>query len=102
MLADEMPEAGTRSPKSMGGSSVGLLLYVENVDAAFDQAVKAGAKVDSKPVDMFWGDRYGKLTDPFGHTWSLATHIEDVGPDEMKRRAKAAMAQMKEHAHSSV
>ena len=94
MLSDEMPGSGNRSPKSLGGSPVSLFVYVENVDSVFDQAVKAGAKGDMPPQDMFWGDRFGKLTDPFGHSWALATHIEDVAPAEMEKRAKAAMAQM--------
>jgi PhnB protein len=70
------------------------MLYVDNVDRVFKQAVSAGAKADQQPSDMFWGDRYGKLTDPFGHSWSVATHIEDVTPQEMAKRAKEAMAKM--------
>src|SRR5215472_12276872 len=72
MISDEM--GGNRSAKSVGGSPVGLFLYVENVDNTFKQAVAAGGKADQQPTDMFWGDRYGKLTDPFGHSWSVATH----------------------------
>ncbi len=98
MLSDEMPGAGTRSPQSLGGSTAGIFLYVENVDSVFNQAVSAGAKPDTQPADMFWGDRYGKLTDPFGHVWSLATHKEDVSPEEMKTRAQQAMAKMAQHA----
>lgn len=94
MLSDEMPGGQTQSPQSLGGSPVGLFLYVENVDSAFNQAVKAGAKGDMPPQDMFWGDRYGKVTDPFGHQWSLATHVEDVAPQEMERRAKEWMSKM--------
>lgn len=94
MLSDEMPGSGNRSPQSLGGSPVSLFVYVENVDSVFNQAVKAGAKADMPPQDMFWGDRFGKLTDPFGHSWALATHIEDVAPAEMEKRAEAAMAQM--------
>lgn len=94
MLSDEMPGSGNRSPKSLGGSPVSIFLYVDNVDAVFDEAVKAGAKGDTRPQDMFWGDRFGHLTDPFGHSWALATHIEDVAPQEMQKRAEAAMAQM--------
>ncbi len=92
MLADEMQ--GNRSPQSIGGSPVSIFLYVDNVDSVFDQAVKAGAKADMPPQDMFWGDRFGKLKDPFGHEWAIATHIEDVAPEEMKKRAQAAMTQM--------
>jgi PhnB protein len=94
MLSDEMPGSGNRSPKSLGGSPVSIFMYVENVDSVFNQAVKAGAKADMPPQDMFWGDRFGKLTDPFGHLWALATHIEDVAPAEMEKRAQEAMAQM--------
>ena len=94
MIADEMPGMGNRSPKALGGSSSGIFLYVEDVDAAFKRAVAAGAKADQQPTDMFWGDRYGKLTDPFGHSWSLATHKEDVAPEEMKRRTQEAAAKM--------
>jgi PhnB protein len=92
MLSDEMP--GNRSPQSLGGSPVSIFLYVENVDSVFNEAVKAGAKADMPPQDMFWGDRFGKLTDPFGHSWALATHIEDVAPEEMKKRSQAYMEQM--------
>jgi len=94
MIADEMPGAGTRSPQSLGGTTCGVFVYVEDVDAAFNRAASAGAKVDMPLADMFWGDRYGKLTDPFGHSWSMATHIEDVAPEEMARRSKEAMTKM--------
>jgi PhnB protein len=94
MLADEMPGSSGRSPKSLGGTTTGVFLYVEDVDATFNQAVAAGAKTEMPPTDMFWGDRFGKLIDPFGHSWALATHKEDVAPDEMKKRSQAAMAQM--------
>ena len=92
MLTDEMPGSPSRSPRSLGGSPVGIFLYVDNVDTVFKQAVSAGAKADQQPSDMFWGDRYGKLTDPFGHQWSVATHKEDVSPAEMAKRMKAEMA----------
>ncbi len=92
MLSDEMMEY--KSPQSLGGSPVSIFLYVEDVDSVFNKAVQAGAKGDTPPADMFWGDRYGKLTDPFGHSWGIATHIEDVAPAEMEKRAKEAMAQM--------
>jgi PhnB protein len=94
MLADEMPGSGARSPRALGGSTSELFLYVDNVDPIFNQAVSAGAKVEMPLDDMFWGDRYGKLTDPFGHSWSLATHQEDVAPDELAKRTKQAMAKM--------
>lgn len=93
MLADEMPSATNRSPQSLGGSAVGIFLYVDKVDTVFDTAVKAGAKIEQPLADMFWGDRYGKLSDPFGHQWALATHIEDVAPEEMEKRMRAAMPQ---------
>lgn len=91
MLSEEM--MGNKSPQSLGGSPVSVFLYVEDVDSVFQQAIDAGAKADMPPADMFWGDRYGKLTDPFGHQWGMATHIEDVAPEEMGKRAEAAMAQ---------
>jgi PhnB protein len=95
MIADEMP-GGPRSPKSLHGTTASVFLYVDNVDTVFKQAQSAGAKVDAPLENMFWGDRFGKLTDPFGHSWALATHIEDVAPQEMQKRAKEAMA--KQHA----
>src|SRR5689334_23861782 len=94
MLGDEMPGMGNRSPKSLGGTAVGIFLYVNDVDSAYKQAVDAGAKADMPPADMFWGDRYGKLTDPFGHSWAMGTHIEDVAPDEMRRRMQEQTAKM--------
>lgn len=92
MLSDEMGE--NRSPQTLGGSPVSIFLYVDDVDSVFNQAIKAGAKSDASPADMFWGDRYGKLTDPFGHMWAIATHVEDIAPEDMRKRAEAAMAQM--------
>jgi PhnB protein len=91
MLADEMPQSGCRAPKSLGGTTCNIFLYVQDVDAAFKKAVAAGAKVEMPVADMFWGDRYGKLSDPFGHSWSMATHKEDVAPAEMQKRMQAAM-----------
>jgi PhnB protein len=87
MLADEFPEMGARGPASLGGSPVSILLYVEDVDAVFQRAVAAGASATRPVKDQFYGDRLGGITDPFGHLWYIATHIEDVSPDEMKRRA---------------
>src|SRR5258706_6869090 len=84
MLVDEMPEWGALGPKSLKGSPVTIHLYVEDVDAVVKQAVAAGAKITMPVDDMFWGDRYGKLEDPFGHHWSVATHKRDVTPQEMK------------------
>lgn len=94
MLADEMPGAGGRAPKSLGGTTAGIFLYVNDVDSSYKQAVDAGAKADMPPADMFWGDRFGKLTDPFGHSWSMATHKEDVAPAEMRNRMQQEMAKM--------
>jgi PhnB protein len=86
MLSDEHPEMGYRGPQALGGTPVGLMLYVNDVDAQFRQAIAAGGK-ELKPVqDQFYGDRSGTLVDPFGHQWTLATHKEDVSPDEMQRR----------------
>lgn len=94
MLGDEAPEMGASSPKTIGDSPVGVMIYVEDVDAAFNQAVEAGAEVEMPPMDMFWGDRFCKIKDPFGHKWSLATHVEDVDGEEMAKRAEAAAAEM--------
>jgi PhnB protein len=95
MLADEYPEMDHRSPTTLGGSSVGLLIYVENVDPFFDRAVSAGAKVVKPMQDQFYGDRSGTLTDPYGHMWTFATHKEDVPPAEMSRRAEEWMKSQK-------
>lgn len=83
MLADDCPEWGSRGPKALKGSPVTLHLYVPDVDAAFAQAVAAGATVKMPVADMFWGDRYGQVSDPFGHNWSLATHIRDLSPEQI-------------------
>jgi len=101
MLADEMPGAGSRSPQSLGGTTGGIFLYVENADAVFNQAVSAGAQVEAPLADMFWGDRYGRLKDPFGHSWSVATHKEDVAPAEMSKRMQDAVAKMGERTKSA-
>ena len=93
MLGDEMPEMGATAPPTIGGTAVGIFLYVKNVDKAFAQATAAGATVEQPPTNMFWGDRYCKLADPFGHKWSMATHIEDVSAREMARRTAEAFAQ---------
>ena len=93
MLADEFPEMGAKSPQSFGGSPVGLCIYLENVDAAFDKAISAGGKVERPLADQFYGDRSGTLIDPFGHKWTLATHIEDVPQAEIERRFAAMMQQ---------
>jgi len=94
MMADEFPGMGTPAPQTLGGSPVVLNLYVENVDALFNQAVAAGAQVTMPLQNQFWGDRYGQIKDPFGHSWALGQHIEDVAPEEMERRGKAIFAEM--------
>lgn len=91
MLADEYPEMGYRGPRALGGSPVSIMLYVEDVDACFNQAVSAGAKVVRPVVDQFYGDRSGNIEDPFGHVWTIATHKEDVAPEEIEKRFAAAM-----------
>lgn len=92
MLADEFPEMGYKSPQTLGGSPVSIMIYVADVDTVFDQAVAAGGKVQRPVKDQFYGDRSGTLEDPFGHVWHIATHKEDVSAEEMDRRAKAAGA----------
>jgi PhnB protein len=94
MLSDEFPEFGSVSPQTIGGSGMGLHIYLDGVDAAFERAVKAGAQVEMPVMDQFWGDRYGKLKDPFGHKWSIATHTRDLSMDEMKHGMDEAMAKM--------
>jgi PhnB protein len=92
MLGGECPQGGGVSPQTLEGSPVGLGLYVENVDAAFERAVKAGATVNEAVDNKFWGDRAGSITDPFGHRWMLLTHIEDVPVQEMQRRMAEAFS----------
>ncbi len=94
MLSDTFPQSSTKAPNELGGTTGGVFMYVEDVDAVVKQAVEAGATVDMEPEDMFWGDRFGTVSDPYGHHWSIATHIEDVPPEEMAERGKAAMAEM--------
>jgi PhnB protein len=94
MLSDALPQFSTRAPTELGGTSVSVFMYVEDVDAVVKQAVDAGAKVEMEVQDQFWGDRFGSVTDPFGHNWAIATHVEDVPPEEMAKRAEAAMAAM--------
>jgi PhnB protein len=94
MLNDEMPEFGALSPLANGGSGVTIHIYTEDVDTAYNRAISAGAKVKMPLMDQFWGDRYGVVTDPYGHTWSLATHIKDMSPEEMQRTQDEAFAKM--------
>jgi PhnB protein len=91
MLADEFPEMGFRSPKALGGAGVSLLIYVEDVDTRFNQAVAAGATALRPVQDQFYGDRSGTLKDPFGHVWTISTHKEDLSPEEIDRRHEAFM-----------
>jgi len=95
MLADPFTEAGHKDPKMLGGSPVGLSIYVEDVDSFFKRAIDAGARVDNnmEVKDQFYGDRSGSLVDPFGHKWTIATHKEDVPMDEMRKRAETMMSQ---------
>ncbi len=93
MLADENPSTGVMSPQTIGGFSVGLHLYVENVDAVIQKSVDNGAKLLRPIKNQFYGDRSGSVLDPFGHMWSVATHVEDVSPEEMRKRMTAAMSQ---------
>jgi PhnB protein len=93
-LADEFPQGPVKAPESLGSSSCVLNLYVEDVDKVYDTAVKAGGKAAMPPADMFWGDRYGQLVDPFGHVWGVATHKEEVSPEETEKRAKEFWANM--------
>ena len=92
MLADESDSAETKSPQTLNGSTGGIFLYLEDVDSSFQQAVKAGAKQTMPLQNMYWGDRFGKLTDPFGHKWMLASHVEDISPEEIEERMAAAVS----------
>ena len=90
MLADENPQQGQLAPESLGGSPCSIMFYTDDVDQVFNRAVGAGAKSEMPPADMFWGDRMGNIVDPFGHKWAIATHKEDVSPEEMEKRMAAA------------
>ncbi len=93
-LTDESPAMGTKSPQTLGGAAGNLYLYVEDVDSAFRRAVDAGGKTTMPVSDMFWGDRYGSFVDPFGHTWGLSTHTQDLSEPEIEKRAADFYAQM--------
>jgi PhnB protein len=94
MLSDPFPQSNVRPPSEAGTTTASIFMYSEDVDAAIKKAVDAGATIKTEAEDMFWGDRFGTVTDPYGHVWSIATHKEDVPPEEMAERAKAAMAEM--------
>jgi len=94
MLSDPFPQFSAKPPKELGGNSANVMLYVENVDELVQQAVDAGATITTPVENQFWGDRYGSVTDPFGHTWLVSTHVEDVPPEELQERLKAATAAM--------
>jgi uncharacterized glyoxalase superfamily protein PhnB len=96
-LSDEFPEMGCRSPQSLGGSTSSFHVFVPNVDAAFKRAVDAGAQARMPVADMFWGDRYGKVVDPYGHEWGLATHKEDLTPAQLRKRAEEFFKQQGQH-----
>jgi PhnB protein len=98
MLGEEMPGQGCRAPQSLGGTPVGFYVYVEDVDRAFERAVAAGAEVKMPLEDMFWGDRIGSVTDPSGHVWTLASHVEDVSAEEMDRRGREFTPKMMQQA----
>jgi PhnB protein len=95
MLADESPEMGHKSPQTLGGSPVGVMLYVENADDTFERAISGGATASRPVQNQFYGDRSGNLVDPFGHMWTIATHVEDVSEEEMQRRMEAMQEQPK-------
>ena len=94
MLSDTFPQATTKPPKELGGTSASVFMYAEDVDEVVRQAVDAGATVTMEVADQSWGDRFGTVSDPFGHSWSIATHVEDLTPEEIAERAKEAMAAM--------
>jgi uncharacterized glyoxalase superfamily protein PhnB len=93
MLVDEFPEMNARGPETMGGTPVTIHMFVEDADAVFNRALGAGAQVRMPLADMFWGDRYGVVADPFGHLWSIATHKEDLTPEEMGKRMQDAFSE---------
>ncbi len=94
MLSDPFPQASTTPPKELGGTSVSIMLYVEDNDSLYKQAVDAGATSLMEPDTMFWGDRMASVQDPFGHSWTIMTHVEDVSPEEMEKRAEQWQAEM--------
>jgi PhnB protein len=91
MLADAMPDMGGKTPTALGGTPVTMMVYIEDVDTVFDRAIEAGASPEGEVEDQFYGDRTGRFVDPFGHKWFIATHVEDISPEEMEKRAAKAM-----------
>jgi PhnB protein len=94
MLSDPFPQSTAKPPKELGGTTAGVFMYVEDVDEVVKQAIDAGAKATMPVEDQFWGDRFGKVADPFGHEWQIATHVEDLTPEQIAERSKEAMASM--------
>ena len=94
MLSDPFPQATARPPKELGGTTSGVFMFVKDVDAVYKQAIDAGASSTMEPENMFWGDRFGSSTDPFGHSWQIATHVEDVSPEELEKRSEKWMSEM--------
>jgi PhnB protein len=94
MLSDPFPQASTKPPKELGGTSVSILVYVDKIDELYKQAIDAGATSLMEPDDMFWGDRMSSVQDPFGHSWTIMTHVEDVSPEQMEERSKQWQEQM--------
>jgi PhnB protein len=94
MLNDSLPQASVQSPKHLGGTTTSVFLYVEDVDSVVQDAIDAGATVTMPVADQFWGDRFGAVSDPFGHHWAIATHVEDLTPKEIAERGREAMASM--------
>ena len=94
MLSDPFPQSSAQPPKKVGATTASIFMYVEDTDAAIKKAADAGATITMEAEDQFWGDRFGSVEDPFGHTWAIATHVEDLSPEEIAERGKAAMAAM--------
>jgi PhnB protein len=94
MLSDPFPQSNVKPPNDVGTSTMSIFMYSEDVDAAIAKAVGAGATVTTEAEDMFWGDRFGTITDPYGHLWAIATHVADLSPEEIEERGQAAMAEM--------
>jgi PhnB protein len=94
MLSDPFPQSSTKPPNEVGAATSSVFMYVEDVDAAVKKAIDAGATIVMEPEDQFWGDRFGTIKDPYGHIWGIATHVEDVSPEEIERRGREAMAAM--------